>query len=121
MTDTPFVIAGRTFRSRLIVGTGKYSSPAVMVQAHDASGADMITVAVRRVNIFDRNKESLLDYIDRMEKEHPDDYITVVLPEFVVKHWWHHLLHNQSALTLKAALLFRPRVVTTSVPFHLSE
>lgn len=65
--------------------------------------------------------EPLLDYIDRMEKEHPDDYITVVLPEFVVKHWWHHLLHNQSALTLKAALLFRPRVVTTSVPFHLSQ
>jgi amino acid transporter len=65
--------------------------------------------------------EPLLDYIDRMEKEHPDDYITVVLPEFVVKHWWHHLLHNQSALTLKAALLFRPRVVTTSVPFHLTQ
>jgi len=63
--------------------------------------------------------EPLLEYIDRMEREHPDDYITVVLPEFVVKHWWHHLLHNQSALTLKAALLFRPRVVTTSVPFHL--
>jgi amino acid transporter len=65
--------------------------------------------------------EPLLDYIDRMEKEHPDDYVTVVLPEFVVKHWWHHLLHNQSALTLKAALLFRPRVVTTSVPFHLKQ
>ena len=65
--------------------------------------------------------EPLLDYIDRMEKEHPGDYITVVLPEFVVKHWWHHLLHNQSALTLKAALLFRPRVVTTSVPFHLKQ
>lgn len=65
--------------------------------------------------------EPLLDYIDRMEKEHPDDYVTVVLPEFVVKHWWHHLLHNQSALTLKAALLFRPRVVTTSVPFHLKK
>ena len=65
--------------------------------------------------------EPLLDYIDRMEKEHPGDYITVVLPEFVVKHWWHHLLHNQSAMVLKAALLFRPRVVTTSVPFHLRE
>ncbi len=58
------VIAGKTFSSRLIVGTGKYSSPAVMVKAHDASGADMITVAVRRVNISDRSKESLLDYID---------------------------------------------------------
>jgi thiazole synthase len=64
MTDTPFVIAGRTFRSRLIVGTGKYPSHAVMAQAHAASGADMVTVAVRRVNISDRSRESLLDYID---------------------------------------------------------
>jgi thiazole synthase len=62
-SDT-LVIAGRSFSSRLIVGTGKYTSPAVMVRAHDASGADMITVAVRRVNISDRSKESLLDHID---------------------------------------------------------
>ena len=59
-----FTIADKTFSSRLFVGTGKYSSPAVMVQAHEASGAEMITVAVRRVNISDRSKESLLDYID---------------------------------------------------------
>jgi thiazole synthase len=59
-----FSIVGKTFTSRLIVGTGKYSSPSVMVKAHDASGAEMITVAVRRVNISDRTKESLLDYID---------------------------------------------------------
>jgi len=58
------VIAGKTFGSRLIVGTGKYSSPSIMVKAHEASGADMVTVAVRRVNISDRTKESLLDYID---------------------------------------------------------
>src|SRR5690606_31379052 len=64
MADTPFVIAGRTFSSRLIVGTGKYPSFAVMAQAHAASGADMVTVAVRRVNISDRSRESLLDYID---------------------------------------------------------
>ena len=62
--DTPFVIAGRTFTSRLIVGTGKYPSHAVMAQAHAASGTEMVTVAVRRVNISDRSKESLLDYID---------------------------------------------------------
>jgi thiazole synthase len=60
-----FVLAGRTFTSRLIVGTGKYPSNAVMVQAHDASGAEMVTVAVRRVNISDRSRESMLDYIDR--------------------------------------------------------
>jgi thiazole synthase len=59
-----FSIAGRTFGSRLIVGTGKYSSFPVMVQAHDAAGAEMVTVAVRRVNLSDRSKESLLDYID---------------------------------------------------------
>jgi len=60
----PLVIAGRSFQSRLIVGTGKYPSNPVMVQAHEASGAEMITVAVRRVNISDRSRESLLDYID---------------------------------------------------------
>jgi thiazole synthase len=64
MQDSPLVIAGRTFQSRLIVGTGKYPSFPVMAQAHDASGADMVTVAVRRVNISDRSSESLLDYID---------------------------------------------------------
>ena len=64
MVDTPLIIAGRRFASRLIVGTGKYPSHPVMAQAHAASGADMVTVAVRRVNISDRSKESLLDYID---------------------------------------------------------
>jgi thiazole synthase len=62
MSD-PFVIAGRTFHSRLIVGTGKYPSNQVMRAAHEASGADMVTVAVRRVDIT-RKTESLLDYID---------------------------------------------------------
>jgi thiazole synthase len=60
----PLVIAGRSFQSRLIVGTGKYPSHPVMVQAHEASGAEMVTVAIRRVNISDRSRESLLDYID---------------------------------------------------------
>src|SRR5712692_1591749 len=59
------VIAGRAFRSRLIVGTGKYRSFPEMARAHAASGAEMVTVAVRRVNLSDRSKESLLDYIDR--------------------------------------------------------
>jgi thiazole synthase len=58
------VIAGKSFESRLIVGTGKYTSPAVMMKAHEASGAEMVTVAVRRVNISDRSRESLLDFID---------------------------------------------------------
>lgn len=57
-------IAGREFRSRLMVGTGKYADFQQMAQAIEASGAEIVTVAVRRVNISDRNKESLLDYID---------------------------------------------------------
>ena len=56
-------IAGRTFRSRLFVGTGKYRSFQEMARCHEASGAEVITVAVRRVNL-DRSQESLLDYID---------------------------------------------------------
>ncbi len=64
MSSNSFVIAGREFASRLIIGTGKYSTHQIMQAAHDASGADMVTVAVRRVNITDRSKESLLDYID---------------------------------------------------------
>ena len=53
-------IAGREFRSRLIVGTGKYRSFQEMTRCHEASGADMVTVAVRRVNLTDRDKESLI-------------------------------------------------------------
>jgi len=58
-------IAGREFSSRLIVGTGKYRSFQEMQRCHEASGAEMVTVAVRRVNLTDRSKESLLDFIDR--------------------------------------------------------
>jgi thiazole synthase len=65
MAADPLVIAGRSFASRLIVGTGKYPSHQIMAAAHRASGADMVTVAVRRVNLTDKSQESLLDYIDR--------------------------------------------------------
>src|SRR5450631_4129163 len=58
-------IADREFRSRLFVGTGKYRNNQEMKRCHEASGAEVVTVAVRRVNLTDRSKESLLDYIDR--------------------------------------------------------
>lgn len=58
-------IAGKQFQSRLIAGTGKYASFQEMARAHEASGTEIVTVAVRRVNISDPSKESLLDYIDR--------------------------------------------------------
>ncbi len=61
--DTPLVLGGKTFRSRLLVGTGKYPDYPTMVRALEASGAEIVTVAVRRVNL-DRTKESLLDHVD---------------------------------------------------------
>src|SRR5437667_887107 len=64
MSDN-LTIAGRQFHSRLFVGTGKYRSNQEMARCHQASGAEVVTVAVRRVNLTDRSKESLLDYIDR--------------------------------------------------------
>jgi len=61
----------------------------------------------------------LLAYIDLVRRQHPHHIITVVLPEFVAAHWWEALLHNQTALRLKTALLFRPGIVVTNVPYHL--
>jgi hypothetical protein len=63
--------------------------------------------------------EPLLDYVEEVGKQQPWDFVTLVLPEFVPKKWWHHLLHNQRALLIKGALLFKPNLVVTSVPFHL--
>jgi thiazole synthase len=60
-----FVIAGREFRSRLMIGTGKYRSFDEMVRCHAAAGSEVVTVAVRRVNLTDKSKESMLDHIDR--------------------------------------------------------
>jgi thiazole synthase len=64
MSGDSLILAGREFRSRLIVGTGKYPSFQVMAEAHAASGAEMVTVAVRRVDLKARGPENLLDHID---------------------------------------------------------
>ncbi len=76
-----------------------------------------------RLNIVDSPyrsiKEPLLNYIDEVQSLYKEGVITVILPEFVPSTWWHHLLHNQTALFIKGVLLFRKGVVSTSVPFHL--
>jgi amino acid transporter len=61
----------------------------------------------------------LLRYINRIACNNGDDLVTVVLPEFVPARWWQHLLHNQSSLLLKAALLFKDRIIVTNIPYHL--
>jgi amino acid transporter len=61
----------------------------------------------------------LLNYIDKVDMGDPDDILMVVLPEFVARHWWELLLHNQTALRIKQVLLFKPGVVVVDVPYHL--
>ena len=61
----------------------------------------------------------LLDHISGIHRSSPRDVVSVFIPEYVVRHWWEHLLHNQSALRLKARLLFHPGVMVTSVPWVL--
>jgi len=60
----------------------------------------------------------VLTFLDELGDRYDDDIVTVLIPEFVVKHWWQHILHNQSALILKGRLLFRKGLVVTSVPYH---
>jgi hypothetical protein len=61
----------------------------------------------------------VLDYVEELDRRWKHDVVTVIVPEFVVHHWWEQLLHNQSALLLKARLLFRKGTVVTSVPAHV--
>ncbi len=63
----------------------------------------------------------LMRYIDEVDQRYNDDVITIILPEFIPSRWWQHLLHNQTGLLIKAALLFRKGKVVTSVPYHLEE
>jgi hypothetical protein len=61
----------------------------------------------------------IMRYIDEIDAQYDDDVLSVILPEFIPSKWWQHLLHNQTALAIKAALLFRKGVVVISVPYHL--
>ncbi len=61
----------------------------------------------------------LLNYIDTVERDDPDDVLMVILPEFVARHWWEQFLHNQTALRIKSSLLYRPGVVVVDVPYHM--
>ncbi len=88
-----------------------------MRQAWTALGTDVPLVIIE--SPYRSLVGPLLHYIDEIDKQRPDDTITVILPEYIARHWWEQLLHNQTALRIKAALLFRPGTVVTSVPYHL--
>ena len=63
----------------------------------------------------------LLAYIDTIKRSHPDETLTIILPEYIVVHWWEYFLHNQNGLRLKAALFFRPGIVVIDIPEHLRD
>ncbi len=80
-----------------------------------------IPVALKVIDSpFREITKPVLDYVRRTRKNSPRDVVTVFIPEYVVGHWWEHILHNQSALRLKGRLLFTPGVMVTSVPWQLS-
>ncbi|XER08820.1 Potassium transporter KimA [Sporomusa rhizae] len=62
----------------------------------------------------------LVNYVERLErKKEPDDFITVVIPEFETRKWWHRLLHNQTGFILRTLLILNKNVIVTTIPFHL--
>ena len=65
--------------------------------------------------------QPLMEYIEEVDDRYPDDMVTVIIPEFVIKKFWHNILHNQSSLLIKAMLAFRPNKVVTSVRYFLEE
>ena len=66
--------------------------------------------------------QPLLDYISQLEhQKQPEDFITVLIPEFQTKKWWHRLLHNQTGWVLRTLLILKENVIVTTVPFHLKK
>jgi hypothetical protein len=103
---------------------------AVSVVTDDADAIELgeswekheVPVELHTLNSPYRNlTRPLLRFLDELDSESPDDIITVVIPEFVVNRWYTQILHNQTALALKARLLFRPNTVVTSVPVLIGE
>lgn len=70
-------------------------------------------------NPYRELRRPLLEFLDRLDEQYENDNVTVIIPEFVVRHWWENILHNQSALRIKRWLLFRRGTMVTSVPYHI--
>jgi hypothetical protein len=64
--------------------------------------------------------EPLLKYISSLSNEENNDFVTVIIPEFITAHWWENFLHNQSALFIKTFLMFKRKIIVTSVRYHLT-
>jgi amino acid transporter len=136
----PKQFARRVHRSRLINGAGAALTGVVLVVVlvtKFTHGAWLVVIAMPAIFLLMRaiarhyrrvaaeltpepGGGPVLEYVAALRRDHPRDLVVVYLPEYVVGHWWEHLLHNQSALRLKARLLFQRGVMVTNVPWQLA-
>lgn len=103
----------------LHIATDEVDAQKVTKKWHDWNpGVELVTVySPYRLVI-----QPLLDYIIQLERQkEPEDYITILIPEFQTKKWWHRLLHNQTGWVLRTLLILKENVIVTSVPFHLKK
>ena len=106
--------APETLRA-VTVATGEDAD--VLIRQWEARGVPVPLVVVE--SPFRETVRPLRRYVQRLRREHPGDVISIVIPEYVVEHWWENLLHNQTALRIKSALRFEPAATVTSVPWVL--
>ena len=118
MRALAYARASRPDRLEAITVNVDPSDTDLLVQEWDRRG---IPVALRILDSPYREiTRPIVDYVKTLHRENPRDLVVVYIPEYVVGRWWEHLLHNQSALRLKAKLLFTPGVVVCNVPYQLS-
>ena len=112
----------RSLNPDRVVAVSVVSSPEE--QQHIVQQWEDHHITIELVTLYSPYREltrPILRYIDDLDAQYQDDFVTVVVPEFALDHWWQQLLHNQSALILRSRLRSRPRTVVTSVPFHIVE
>ncbi len=116
------VAYARSMRPERLVAISVVTSPEEESRIVDAWEEFALPVELRTVFSPYRDlTQPILDVIDELDAERPDDVITVVIPEFVVEHWWDAALHNQSAVMLRAKLRQRPNTAITLIPVQVSE
>ncbi|MCU1497318.1 MAG: amino acid/polyamine/organocation transporter, superfamily [Acidimicrobiales bacterium] len=134
-TNTVIVLVGKVTKGSLIaLAYARSLNPDRLVAVSVVSNPDeqeRITsqweehdIPVELVTLYSPYRElnrPILRFVDDLDARHHDDFVTVVVPEFALGHWWEQLLHNQSALLLRTRLRNRPNTVVTSVPFHIDE
>ena len=133
-TNTMIVLVGGVHAGTIAgVEFAKSLTPDHLLAVHITTSEEDSKLFVKKWAVFEpdvdlevvvdpyRNlRGTVLRYVEEVEQRWDDDRITVVIPEFVVHRWWEHLLHNQAALFLKGALLFRENVAVVSVPYQLA-